>query len=924
MADYKHTLNLPQTAFPMRGNLPQREPEMLAFWQEKDIYAKQRAQFADKPMFLLHDGPPYANGMIHVGHALNKILKDIIIKSRHLLGFNSPYVPGWDCHGLPIEQKVEQKFGKPGVKISEAEFRAQCRAFASSQVALQKEDFIRLGVFGYWDKPYLTMDPKVEAGIVRALADIVANGHVVDGFKPVHWCLDCRSSLAEAEIEYQDKTSFSIDVAFEACDKTALGAIFGVQVERLTGIDVVIWTTTPWTLPANVAVSVHPEFDYVLMQEGDRGVVVAADLLESLQQKWEIDSWRELARVKGAQLDRVRLRHPFIERESLMINGEHVTLEQGTGCVHTAPAHGVEDYEVCKVYGLELINPVLSNGTFSQDTPLVGGMQVFAANEVVVKALFELGRLRCVSKIEHSYPHCWRHKTPTIFRATTQWFISMEKADLRETALEGLKEVKFTPQWGQARLTSMIENRPDWCISRQRFWGVPLCFVVHKESGALHPNNAEIMHKVADIIEQEGIEAWFTLPLEALLPADEVPLYEKLNDVLDVWFDSGVTHYAVMCAREELSYPADLYLEGSDQHRGWFHSSLLTGSAIDGRPPYKALLTHGFTVDENGHKMSKSVGNVVEPQKVIKQMGADVLRLWVASADYSAEIRLSDNILKQRADAYRRIRNTARFLLANLHDFDPKKDLLAPQEMVALDRYAIASAYRLQQALQQAYVDYEFHLIYQQLFNYCSVTLGGFYLDVIKDRQYTIATDNRARRSAQTAIYHILEALVRWIAPILSFTAEEIWQVMPGEREESVFLTTFYDGLFDLEAEDVSEETWQTVMRLRDEVNHQLEKARQAGEIGGSLAAEVKLSVAPEVYALLKPLEAELRFAFIVSKLTLEQGAQMQIVVEASKAPKCERCWHHVEDVGAHADYPDLCGRCVENVAGAGEVRRYI
>ena len=923
MADYKDTLNLPETAFPMRGNLPQREPEMLAFWEKADIYGKQRAAFADAPKFILHDGPPYANGAIHVGHALNKILKDIITKSRHLLGFNSPYIPGWDCHGLPIEQKVEQQIGKPGAKVSAAEFRAACRAYAASQIELQKADFIRLGVFGDWAHPYLTMQPQTEAGIVRALRDIVARGHVVRGYKPVNWCLDCRSSLAEAEVEYEDKTSESIDVRFAVREPAELARRMGSDVVP-PAVDIIIWTTTPWTLPANLAVSVHPEHDYALIEGEGRWFVIAQEMMESVRERWGISApWTVHGTVKGAALDRLVLTHPFIARDSLLINGDHVTLDAGTGCVHTAPAHGVEDFEICRQYGIEVVNPVLPDGSFSSDTPYFAGENVFKANPKVVELLREQGRLVHHEAIRHSYPHCWRHHSPTIYRATAQWFISMDKAGLRQTALDGLQHVRFTPEWGRSRLTNMIADRPDWGITRQRYWGVPLCFVQHKETGELHPDILNIMDKAAAVIEKDGIEAWFTLALEDLIPAADCDTYEKLNDVLDVWFDSGTTHYAVLRQRDDIGYPADLYLEGSDQHRGWFHSSLLTGCAIDGHPPYKGLLTHGFTVDESGRKMSKSLGNVVEPQKVINTLGADILRLWVSSADYSAEVSLSDNILKQRADAYRRIRNTCRFLLANLHDFDPAKHAVPTDELLALDRYAIARADALQKTIIAAYENYEFHLIYQQLFNFCAVEMGGFYLDIIKDRQYTIATDNRARRSAQTAIWHILEAMVRWLAPILSFTAEEIWQHMPGAREESVFLSRFYDGLVSYDsAFDAA--YWADLIRVREDVNVALENARKDGLIGGSLEAALHITAPDATYQNLARLGDELRFLFITSAVSLEKGDALAVTVQKADGDKCERCWHILPTVNHDPAYPGLCPRCVENVAHGGETRQYV
>ena len=923
MADYKDTLNLPETAFPMRGNLPQREPEMLAFWEKADIYGKQRAAFADAPKFILHDGPPYANGAIHVGHALNKILKDIITKSRHLLGFNSPFVPGWDCHGLPIEQKVEQQIGKPGAKVSATEFRAACRNYAASQVELQKADFIRLGVFGDWAHPYLTMQPQTEAGIVRALREIVARGHVMRGYKPVNWCLDCRSSLAEAEVEYEDKTSDSIDVRFAVRDPAELARRMGSSVVP-PAVDVIIWTTTPWTLPANLAVSVHPDYDYALIEGEGRWFVIAQEMMDSVRERWGVkEQWTVHGTAKGTALDRLVLAHPFIERDSLLINGDHVTLDAGTGCVHTAPAHGVEDFEICRHYGIDVLNPVLPDGSFSSDTPYFAGENVFKANPKIVELLRDSGRLVHHDAIHHSYPHCWRHHSPTIYRATAQWFISMDKAGLRQTALDGLKHVRFTPEWGRSRLTNMIADRPDWGITRQRYWGVPLCFVQHKETGELHPDILNIMDKAAAVIEKDGIEAWFTLALEELIPTADLAHYEKLNDVLDVWFDSGTTHYAVLRQRPDIGYPADLYLEGSDQHRGWFHSSLLTGCAIDGHPPYKGLLTHGFTVDESGRKMSKSLGNVVEPQKVINNLGADILRLWVSSADYSAEVSLSDNILKQRADAYRRIRNTCRFLLANLHDFDPAKHAVPTTDLLALDRYAIARADALQKAIIASYENYEFHLIYQQLFNFCAVEMGGFYLDIIKDRQYTVATDNRARRSAQTAIWHILEAMVRWLAPILSFTAEEIWQHMPGARAESVFLARFYDGLTSYDpAYDAA--YWADLIRVREEVNMALENARKDGRIGGSLEAALHITAPEATYQNLARLGDELRFLFITSAVSLEKSEALVVRVQKADGDKCERCWHILPTVNSNPAYPGLCPRCVENVAHGGETRHYV
>ncbi|MBR1375948.1 MAG: isoleucine--tRNA ligase [Cardiobacteriaceae bacterium] len=927
MADYKNTLNLPQTDFPMRGNLPAREPEILRFWQEEKIYEKQREKSKGRRKFVLHDGPPYANGAIHVGHALNKILKDIIMKSRQMMGYDCPYVPGWDCHGLPIEQKVEQKLGKPNVKVSATEFRAACRNFAKEQVEIQKQGFIRFGVFGDWEKPYLTMNFQTEADIVRALAEIVKGGNVVRGMKPINWCFDCRSSLAEAEVEYQDKESYSIDVRFAAVNPAEITEKMNAT-EKLDAIDVVIWTTTPWTLPANTAVALHSEFEYVLIKGEGNAFVIAEELLETVKKRWNSTAdWQVIGRAKGATLERIWLKHPFIDgQKSLLVVGEHITLDAGTGCVHTAPAHGADDFEVIKKYPelKEFPNFVMADGVYSSETPLFAGKFIFKAEAEIIELMQQNGSLAQVSKMQHSYPCCWRHKTPTVFRATSQWFVSMDKQNLRQVALKGLDSVQFTPEWGRPRLTNMIAGRPDWCISRQRYWGVPLCFVVDKETGELHPNVAEIMQKAAEKIAEKGIEAWFELDIAELVGEKDADKYEKLNDVLDVWFDSGSTHFSVLRRREELQYPADLYLEGSDQHRGWFHSSLLVGSAIDGQPPYKGLLTHGFTVDEQGRKMSKSLGNVVDPESVIKELGADILRLWVSSVDYSGEVSLSKNILKQRADAYRRIRNTCRFLLANLHDFDPAKNLVVYEEMVELDRYAVALAADLQEKIIKLYEKYEFHTIYQLLFNFCSVDLGGFYLDVIKDRQYTVAKDAPARRSAQTAIYHILRAMLAWLAPILSFTAEEIWKYLPGEKEESVFFEGFYEQLRGLDANSrLNFDEWKTILNIRESINAELEKARNQGLIGSGLEAKVKIELPKDKYEIAAKIASELHFALIVSAVEVTEAAVEKISVEKAQGEKCLRCWHHRADVGSVAAHPELCPRCVENVDGSGEKREF-
>ena len=946
MADYKDTLNLPDTAFPMKGNLPQREPEQLARWAEMDLYAQQRLACAGRPKFVLHDGPPYANGDIHIGHAVNKVLKDIIVKSRTLAGFDAPYVPGWDCHGLPIEHAVEKKVGKVGVKVDARSFRQQCRAFARSQVERQREDFIRLGVLGDWQQPYLTMDFRTEADIVRSLGRIVGNGHLLRGSKPVYWCLDCGSALAEAEVEYEDKDSLAIDVRFPVVEAASVFA----RLHHAEGGDgkgplsVVIWTTTPWTLPANRAVTLGAELEYVVVQaetaQGSERLLLAEGLLKDCMLRWGVERYQVLAYGKGADLEGLKLAHPFYEREVPVILGEHVTLEAGTGCVHTAPAHGQDDYVVSSRYGLRIDdNPVGPDGRFLPETPLFGGLHVHGANERILDVLKGHARLVHAEKLRHSYPHCWRHKTPIIFRATPQWFISMEQGGLRAQALAAVEQLRFTPDWGRARLEGMIANRPDWCISRQRYWGVPIVLFTHRRSGELHPRWAGLIEQVALKIEQEGIDGWFSSTAEDWL-GSEAADYEKVTDTLDVWYDSGTTHASVLERRPELGFPADLYLEGSDQHRGWFQSSLLASVAMRGVAPYKGLLTHGFTVDQQGRKMSKSLGNVIAPQEVIKELGADVLRLWVAATDYRGEMTVSKEILRRMADSYRRIRNTARFLLANLNGFDPARDVVEPARMLPLDRWVVDRAAKLQAEVCSAYDEYLFHVIYQKVHNFCSVDLGSFYLDVIKDRQYTGARDGLPRRSAQTALYHVLEALVRWIAPICSFTAEEIWKHMPGVRAGSIFLdTTWYPGLFTLDADDAfGADYWARLIDVRGAVSKAIEDLRKGGGIGGSLEAEVDLYADESLRTDLARLHDELRFVLITSQArvhpldqapgsaVLAPDGRLALVVARSEAQKCVRCWHLRPDVGTHAAHPQLCGRCIENVdqaATGGERRLY-
>ncbi|AKH62781.1 MULTISPECIES: isoleucine--tRNA ligase [Photorhabdus] len=936
MSDYKNTLNLPETGFPMRGDLAKREPDMLKRWYKDELYQVIRKAKAGKKTFILHDGPPYANGSIHIGHSVNKILKDIIIKSKGMAGYDSPYVPGWDCHGLPIELKVEQIIGKPGEKFSAAEFRAECRKYAKEQIEGQKEDFIRLGVLGDWDRPYLTMDFKTEANVIRALSRIIANGHLLKGAKPVHWCTDCGSSLAEAEVEYYDKTSPSIDVRFDAVDTAAVYEKFGVQASDQP-VSLVIWTTTPWTLPANRAIALHAEFDYQLVQIDGECLILAADLVESVMQRAGVASWTVLGHCAGSALELLRFKHPFMGFDSPVVLGEHVTLDAGTGAVHTAPGHGPDDFVIGQKYGLEVANPVGPNGCYLPGTyPSLDGVFVFKANDIILNILSENNALLHLEKLQHSYPCCWRHKAPIIFRATPQWFVSMDQNGLRKQSLKEINGVQWIPGWGQARIEAMVENRPDWCISRQRTWGTPMSLFVHKETEELHPRTVELMEEVAKRVEVDGIQAWWDLDPAELL-GDDAANYVKIFDTLDVWFDSGSTHSSVVDARSEFQgNSADIYLEGSDQHRGWFMSSLMISTAMKGKAPYRQVLTHGFTVDGQGRKMSKSIGNTISPQDVMNKLGADILRLWVASTDYSGEIAVSDEILKRSADAYRRIRNTARFLLANLNGFDPEQHRVKPEEMAVLDRWAVGRAQAAQADIAKCYDEYDFHSVVQRLMQFCSVEMGSFYLDIIKDRQYTAKGDSLARRSCQTALYHIAEALVRWMAPILSFTADEVWNELPGKRAQYVFTEEWYDGLFGLAAgEQMNDTFWADLLAVRGEVNKVLEQARADKHIRSSLEAAVTLYANNELADKLNRLGDELRFVLLTSQVSVaayEQAGDdaqqseidsLKITFRKADGEKCPRCWHYAKDVGLVAEHAELCGRCVTNVAGNGEERKF-
>lgn len=925
MTDYSKTVNLLESPFPMRGNLAKREGGWLKSWYELKRYQKLREIAKGRPKFILHDGPPYANGDIHIGHAANKILKDIILRSKTLAGFDAPYVPGWDCHGLPIELMVEKLHGKD---IPPARFRELCREYAKEQIARQKKDFIRLGVMGDWENPYLTMDFKTEADTVRALGEIYKAGYLYRGEKPVQFCLDCGSSLAEAEVEYKDKVSPAIDVAYPFKDNAALAKAFGLA--EISGeAYAVIWTTTPWTLPASQAVSAGAEVVYQLIDTPKGKLVLAKDLAEETLKRYGFDNTTVLAETTGSKLENLHMSHPFLERDIPMLNGDHVTTDAGTGLVHTAPAHGLEDYFVCIQYGIVLDNPVNSEGRYRSDVPRVAGLSVWEANPVIIEWLTEENRLLASAKIEHSYAHCWRHKTPLIYRATGQWFIGMDKngtdgQTLRNKAMKAVDATEFFPAWGRARLEAMIEGRPDWVVSRQRYWGTPMTFFVHKETGELHPRSAELLEEVAKRIEEKGIEAWFALDAAELLGAEAAD-YEKLSDTLDVWFDSGSTHFSVLKQREELAWPADLYLEGSDQHRGWFQSSMLIGCAAVGRAPYKQLLTHGFVVDQNGRKMSKSLGNVVAPQEVYNEFGADILRLWTASTDYSGELAISKEILKRVTESYRRIRNTLSFLFANLSDFSPFEHAVPQDQMLEIDRYAMVLARQLQERLAGDYYPrYAFHYAVKDIVSFCSEDLGAFYLDILKDRLYTTQADSHARRSAQTALYHITRSLVLLISPILCFTGEEAWDFIGGGEEDSVLFHTWHEfPSMNEKSEAELLKKWQIVRSVRETVTAAIEPLRADKSIGSSLQAEVQITAPEEVAGYLKTLDEELRFVLLVSKATVVKGDELAVTARVSSGEKCERCWHYTDDIGSVAAHPTICGRCADNIEGKGESRHY-
>ncbi|URJ28059.1 isoleucine--tRNA ligase [Candidatus Blochmannia vicinus (nom. nud.)] len=941
MMNYKNTLNLPHTSFPMRANLAICEPGILTRWYKNNLYEAIRLKKNKKKLFLLHDGPPYVNGNIHLGHAVNKVLKDIILKYKGFMGYNAPYIPGWDCHGLPIELQVERLIGQPGINIDPNEFRNICRNYVLDQIEIQKKDFMRLGVLGDWDRSYLTMDFKTEANIIRTLSKVISCGYFYKGIKPIHWCFQCRSVLAESEVEYNNYLSSAIDVTFSAVDSVRVSEIFNINLYKHT-IELVIWTTTPWTLPANQAISVHPDYSYQLILINDnRYIIIAANLVDIVMERIQCLSWKILGETLGNSLESLKFHHPFMSFDVPIVLSYHVTLDAGTGAVHIAPNHGIDDYIIAQKYNLKKIDNIINDAGYyiSDIHPMLNGVHIFQSNNIIINLLNQLGALLHVNyDYKHSYPYCWRHEVPVIFKTTSQWFLSIDKYNLRDQLLNVIHKVRWIPERSKSSIETMIINRPDWCLSRQRVWGVPIPLFIHKQTNILHPRTFELMEIVAQRVEQYGIQAWWDLKVEDILEK-EVDQYEKVLDTLDVWFDSGSTCDSVIPERFKYhKHLPDLYLEGSDQYRGWFMSSLIISTIIKGKAPYREVLSHGFTVDAQGRKMSKSLGNVISPQEIIKNFGADILRLWIASSDYSKDMTISDDILKHTADIYRRIRNTARFCLANISDFNPEKECVHPENMIAIDCWAVNCALSVQLGVISDYKKYNFHNVIRRVMQFCSVEMGSFYLDIIKDRQYTTKKNSTARRSCQTALYHIIESMVRWIAPILSFTADEIWKYIPGNRSEYVFTEEWYDGLFSINSTQVmSNNHWNTFLNVRNEVNKTVEQARLNGIIRGSLDASVILYAIPELASQLRILDNELSFGLITSSAIVldyddkfnrttykpEGIPGLQIFLEKAKGKKCLRCWHYRLDVDQNKYYSNICARCVSNIAGPGENRRF-
>ena len=921
--DYKNTLNLPKTDLPMKAGLPNKEPEILSFWDSINLYNLIREENAKKDKFILHDGPPYANGDIHLGHSVNKILKDIVIKTKTLQGFDAPYVPGWDCHGLPIELNVEKKFGRDSDTVKDkSKFISACREYALSQIENQKKDFIRLGVLGDWENSYKSLDSSFEADTVRSLGRIVTNGHLQKGEKPVHFCYDCKSALAEAEVEYEDKVSKSIDVGFKVKEDslTKLSAAFSKEIDSCS---FVIWTTTPWTIPANAAVSIGPELKYTLCSSKFGNLILASDLIDQCSERWDEDL-EKISEAKGSDIKDVVLEHPYLKRDSILVHGDHVTTETGTGCVHTAPAHGVDDHNICKKFNIETIHALDGNGFFNAEYEGLAGLPAIKADNIVIDILNDSGALINAEDFHHSYPYCWRHKTPLIFASTPQWFISMDKSGLLEGSIQAVKDVEWEPSWGYERIKSMLEGRPDWCISRQRSWGVPIPLIINKKTGEIHPKQNLLFNEIADRIDEQGLEAWDKANLEDLI--DDHDEYIKATDTLDVWFDSGSTHFCVLDKLYGKDLIADLYLEGSDQHRGWFQSSLLTGIAINGKAPYKAVLTHGFVVDENGRKQSKSLGNVVSPQKVCNNLGADILRLWVASTDFRSEMVATDEIMKQVADQYRRIRNTFRFMMGNLNDFNDDSKNINQNDLVEIDKWIISAAIKLDEEVKNLNDSYAYHHVVQKIHNFCVHELGGIYLDIIKDRMYVTKSDSHARNSAQFALFEVADILIRLISPILVFTAEEIWQShdLFKKQSKSVFLCP-KKSLNKIES-SISDDDWKVIFAVKDSVNQNIEKARADSVIKGSLDAKIRISCSSETYGALKKIDNELKFVFIASEVELIEDSNTKLSIDIANydQKKCIRCWNKCESVGSHENDPEICSRCHTNVYGDGEVRKFV
>ena len=921
--DYKNTLNLPKTDLPMKAGLPNKEPEILSFWDSINLYNLIREGNAKKDKFILHDGPPYANGDIHLGHSVNKILKDIVIKTKTLQGFDAPYVPGWDCHGLPIELNVEKKFGRDSDTVKDkSKFISACREYALSQIENQKKDFIRLGVLGDWENSYKSLDSSFEADTVRSLGRIVTNGHLQKGEKPVHFCYDCKSALAEAEVEYEDKVSKSIDVGFKV-KKDSLIKLSKAFSKEIDSCSFVIWTTTPWTIPANAAVSIGPELKYTLCSSKFGNLILASDLIDQCSERWDEDL-EKISEAKGSDIKDVVLEHPYLKRDSILVHGDHVTTETGTGCVHTAPAHGVDDHNICKKFNIETIHALDGNGFFNAEYEGLAGLPAIKADNIVIDILNDSGALINAEDFHHSYPYCWRHKTPLIFASTPQWFISMDKSGLLEGSIQAVKDVEWEPSWGYERIKSMLEGRPDWCISRQRSWGVPIPLIINKKTGEIHPKQNLLFNEIADRIDEQGLEAWDKANLKDLI--DDHDEYIKATDTLDVWFDSGSTHFCVLDKLYGKDLIADLYLEGSDQHRGWFQSSLLTGIAINGKAPYKAVLTHGFVVDENGRKQSKSLGNVVSPQKVCNNLGADILRLWVASTDFRSEMVATDEILKQVADQYRRIRNTFRFMMGNLNDFNDDSKNINQNDLVEIDKWIISAAIKLDEEVKNLNDSYAYHHVVQKIHNFCVHELGGIYLDIIKDRMYVTKSDSHARNSAQFALFEVADILIRLISPILVFTAEEIWQShdLFKKQSKSVFLCP-KKSLNKIES-SISDDDWKVIFAVKDSVNQNIEKARADSVIKGSLDAKIKISCSSEIYGALKKIDNELKFVFIASEVELIEDSNTKLSIDITNydQKKCIRCWNKCESIGSHEDDPEICSRCHTNVYGDGEVRKFV